>query len=88
VECVLCVVLCAVFCLSVVSYLCDVCYLCVVSYCSTLSSGKIPFAVKINNNNNSIQLKKQYNFLGISYTDFVYGRPMLSNRYPLCSSRR
>jgi hypothetical protein len=39
------VVLCAVFCLSVVCYFRDVCYLCVVSYCSTLPPGKNPFAV-------------------------------------------
>jgi hypothetical protein len=42
---IVCVVLCAVFCFSVV------CYLCVVSYCSTLPPGKNPFAVKINSDN-------------------------------------
>jgi hypothetical protein len=34
-----CVVLCAVFCLSVVCYLRDVCHLCIVSYCSTTATG-------------------------------------------------
>jgi hypothetical protein len=50
---IVCVVLCAMFCLSVV------CYLCVVSYCSTTATGKNAFAVKIHNkiiNNNKFHV--------------------------------
>jgi hypothetical protein len=48
---IVCVVLCAVLCLNLVCYFFVMFYLCVVSYCSTTVPGKIPLAVKINNNN-------------------------------------
>jgi hypothetical protein len=45
---VVCVALCAVFCLNMVCYCV---YFCVVSYCSTTATGKTPFAVQLNNYN-------------------------------------
>jgi hypothetical protein len=42
---IVCVDLCAMFCLRVVFYYCDVCYVCVASYCIPLPPGKKPFAI-------------------------------------------
>jgi hypothetical protein len=53
---IVCVVLCAVFCLSVVCYfvMCVICVLCLIVV--PLPPGKNPSAVKINNNNISIYI--------------------------------
>jgi hypothetical protein len=53
VSLIVCVALCAVFCLRVVCYLCDV-YFCVLClFVVTLPPGSKPFAVQLNNNNNN-----------------------------------
>jgi type IV secretory pathway component VirB8 len=51
---IVCVALCAVFCLNVVFVLCDMCICVLCLIVVPLPPGKNPFVVQINNNNNNV----------------------------------